>query len=64
MAKKQSFGDKVGKGSSKEQKTYIKFVKSYRSEVNDSIRFSEKIMGIPNGENITDYLKKNKSVLK
>ena len=45
MAKKQSFGDKVGKSSSGEKKKYIKLIRSYRSK-KGSLKFSEMILGI------------------
>lgn len=55
MAKKQTFGDKVGKHN-KNSKTNIKFVKSTLTE-KGNIRFSEEIVGIPEGENVENYLK-------
>ena len=55
MAKKQTFGDKVGKNN-KNSKTNIKFVKSTLTE-KGNIRFSEEIVGIPEGENVENYLK-------
>ncbi|NQU66789.1 MAG: hypothetical protein HQ510_02500 [Candidatus Marinimicrobia bacterium] len=57
MAKKQSFGDKVGKASEKEQKTCIKLVRSTKSKkTKDGIRFSEEILGVPAGENVDSYV--------
>ena len=55
MAKKQTFGDKVGKNN-KNSKTNIKFVKSTLTE-KGNIRFSDEIVGIPEGENVENYLK-------
>ena len=55
MAKKQTFGDKVGK-INKNSQTNIKFVKSTLTE-KGNIRFSEEIVGIPEGENVENYLK-------
>ena len=55
MAKKQSFGDKVGKNN-KATKTNIKFVKSNITQ-KGSIRFSDEIVGVPDGENVEKYLK-------
>ena len=55
MAKKQSFSDKVGKHK-KSAKTNIKFVKSSISS-QGNIRFSDEIVGIPEGEIIENYLK-------
>ena len=55
MAKKQSFSDKVGKHKLS-AKTNIKFVKSNITS-KGNIRFSDEIVGIPEGENIENYLK-------
>ncbi|MBC8197090.1 MAG: hypothetical protein H8E60_04295 [Candidatus Marinimicrobia bacterium] len=55
MAKKQSFGDKVGK-QNRNAKTNIKFVKSSLTS-KGNIRFSDEIVGIPEGENVENYLK-------
>lgn len=55
MAKKQTFGDKVGKHNNR-SKTNIKFVKSTIT-AKGNIRFSDEIIGIPEGENIENYLK-------
>tara|TARA_B100001029_G_C14988073_1_gene410278 strand:+ start:861 stop:1049 length:189 start_codon:yes stop_codon:yes gene_type:complete len=55
MAKKQSFGDKVGKNK-QNLKTNIKFVKSSLTS-DGNIRFSDEIVGVPEGENIENYLK-------
>ncbi len=57
MAKKQSFGDKVGKTVEKEQKTCIKVVRSVQSKKNkDGIRFSEEIHSVPSGENVESFV--------
>ncbi|MAJ44866.1 MAG: hypothetical protein CMF96_09025 [Candidatus Marinimicrobia bacterium] len=55
MAKKQTFGDKVGKNK-KNTKNNIKFVKSTITP-KGSIRFSDEIIGVPEGENVENYLK-------
>ena len=55
MAKKQTFGDKVGKNK-QNAKTNIKFVKSTVTS-KGSIRFSDEIVGVPEGENVDNYLK-------
>ena len=55
MAKKQTFGDKVGKNK-QNAKTNIKFVKSTVTS-KGSIRFSDEIVGVPEGENVENYLK-------
>ena len=55
MAKRQSFGDKVGKHKLN-AKINIKFVKSSITS-KGNIRFSDEIVGIPEGENIENYLR-------
>ena len=49
MAKKQSFGDKVGKKD--EIKNYIKLIRSNRSEKTGALRFNEEMVQIPDGKN-------------
>jgi len=56
MAKKQTFGDKVGK-QGKQEKTTIKLIKTFKGEGKDNVRFNEEMIGIPDGENIENYLK-------
>jgi len=57
MAKKQTFGEKTGKAVAKEQKTCIKIVRTVKSNKNkDSIRFSEEIHSVPNGESVDNYV--------
>ncbi len=56
MAKKQSFGDKVGKGSQKEQKVHVKLVRVGDSKKSGGIRFAEEIVGVPTGENLINFL--------
>ena len=55
MAKKQSFGDKVGKKD--EVKNYIKLIRSSRSEKTGALRFNEEMVQIPDGKN-TDAIVK------
>ena len=62
MAKKQSFSDKVGKHKLN-AKTSIKFVKSSITP-KGNIRFSDEIVGIPEGENIENYLKNLMAIAK
>tara|TARA_B100000945_G_C20204742_1_gene513178 strand:- start:240 stop:428 length:189 start_codon:yes stop_codon:yes gene_type:complete len=56
MAKKQTFEDKVaGKGGAT-KKAFVKLVKTYREDKTKGLRFSEKIVAIPNGKNPNQYL--------
>ena len=48
MAKKQSFGDKVGKQLT--NKNYIKLIRSSRSEKTGALRFNEEMIQIPDGK--------------
>lgn len=57
MAKKQTFGDKTGKAIAKGQNTCIKIVRAGKSNKNkDSIRFSEEMHSVPNGESVDNYV--------
>ena len=55
MAKKQSFGDKVGKKD--EVKNYIKLIRSSRSEKTGALRFNEEMLQIPDGKNTDAVVK-------
>ena len=55
MAKKQSFGDKVGKKD--ETKNYIKLIRSSRSEKTGALRFNEEMIQIPDGKNTDAVVK-------
>ena len=55
MAKKQTFGDKTEKGSSK-SKSIIKLVKTEKSN-SGFLRFKEEIIGIPDGKNADSVIK-------
>ena len=55
MAKKQTFGDKVGGKNS--QKSYIKLIRSGRSKKTGSIRFNEEMVCIPDGKNADAVVK-------
>jgi hypothetical protein len=57
MAKKQTFGDKMAKHG-KDQKTYVKIVKSKKSDQSGGVRFNEEVVGIPSGENVENFVKK------
>ena len=55
MAKKQSFGAKVGKKLT--NKNYIKLIRSIRSEKTGALRFNEEMVQIPDGKNIDAVVK-------
>ena len=50
MAKKVSFGDKVGK-KKKSEKNHFKLIRSGRSDKTGAFRFYEEIVQIPDGKN-------------
>ena len=53
MAKKQTFGDKVNKGSESDaKKKYIKVIRSIRSKDNNALRFSEQMLAIDGNKNL------------
>ena len=55
MAKKQSFGDKVGKKD--EIQNHIKLIRSSRSEKTGALRFNEEMIQIPDGKNTDAVVK-------
>ena len=55
MAKKQTFGDKVGGKDA--VKNYIKLIRSGRSNKTGALRFNEEMVQIPDGKNIDSYVK-------
>ena len=50
MAKKQSFGDKVGKNKGT-GKNHIKLIRTGRAAKSGALRFYEEIVRIPDGKN-------------
>ena len=56
MAKKQTFEDKVSSKGGASKKTFVKLVKTYREDKTNGLRFSEKIVAIPDGKNPNQYL--------
>ena len=56
MAKKQSFGDKVGHKAI--VKNQIKLIRSGRSEKTGALRFNEEMIHIPDGESADAIVKK------
>ena len=46
MAKKQSFGDKVNKGSEKDSLKHVKVVRAFRSKETNSLKFNELMLAV------------------
>ena len=46
MAKKQSFGDKVNKGSEKDSLKHVKVIRVFRSKETNSLKFNELILAV------------------
>ena len=46
MAKKQSFGDKVNKGSEKNSLKHVKVIRAFRSKETKSLKFNEQILAV------------------
>ena len=55
MAKKQSFGDKVGKKD--EIQNHIKLIRSSRSEKTGALRFNEEMIQMPSVKNVDAVVK-------
>ena len=55
MAKKQSFGDKVGHKD--KVKNHIKLIRSGRSEKTGALRFNEEMVQIPEGKSADTVVK-------
>ena len=56
MAKKQSFGDKVGKLKSS-SKNHIKLIRSGKSKKTGALRFYEEMVRIPDGKSADAFVK-------
>ena len=56
MAKKQSFSDKTA-GKATISRNRVKLIKSTLSSTNNSIRFSEEMVAIPEGKAVEAVLK-------
>ena len=56
MAKKQSFGDKVGKKKGT-GKNHIKLIRTSRSSKSGALRFYEEIVRIPDGKGADSFIK-------
>ena len=57
MAKKQSFGDKVKKGSEVEKKKYVKVIRSIRAKGKNSLKFNEQMLTISGDKNVEAAVK-------
>jgi len=51
MAKKQTFGDKVNKGSDKDSLKHVKVVRTLRSKETNSLKFNELMLAIRGDKN-------------
>ena len=51
MAKKQTFGDKVNKGSEKGSLKHVKVVRAFRSKETNSLKFNELMLAIQGEKN-------------
>jgi len=56
MAKKQTFGEKVGKQKTS-SKNHIKLIRSGKSNKTDALRFYEEMIRIPDGKNPDSVVK-------
>ena len=56
MAKKQAFGDKVGKKKGT-GKNHIKMIRTGRSVKSGALRFYEEIIRVPEGKNADNVVK-------
>ena len=56
MAKKQTFGEKVGKQKAS-SKNHIKLIRSGKSKKTNALRFYEEMVKIPDGKNADSVLK-------
>ena len=57
MAKKQSFGDKVKKGSEVEKKKYVKVIRSIRAKRKNSLKFNEQMLTISGDKSVEAAVK-------
>ena len=57
MAKKQTFGDKVKKGSAQDNLKYIKVFSVKRSKTNNALKFSEQMIAVSGDKNIDSEVK-------
>ena len=57
MAKKQSFGDKVKKGSASESLKYIKVISVKRSKNTNSLKFNEQMLAVREDKDLNSTVK-------
>ena len=57
MAKKQSFGDKVKKGSVAESLKYIKVISVKRSKNTNSLKFNEQMLAVREDKDLNSAVK-------
>ena len=58
MAKQQSFADKATKKKQKDLSTYVKYIKSVKSDKTGYWRFNEQMIQLKDGENLDGALKR------
>jgi len=58
MAKQQSFAEKAAKKKKKDLSTYVKYIKSVKSEKTGYWRFNEQMIEVKTGENLDGALKR------
>ena len=56
MAKKQTFGEKIGKQKAS-SKNHIKLIRSGKSDKTGALRFYEEMIRIPDGKNADSLVK-------
>ena len=57
MAKKQTFGDKVNKGSEADSYKHIKVIRTIRSEVTNALNFNEVMLAVRGDKNLDTAVK-------
>ena len=57
MAKKQTFGDKVNKGSEKDSLKHVKVIRTFRSKETNSLKFNELMLAIRGDKNPNEAVK-------
>ena len=62
MAKQQSFAEKAAKKKKKDLSTYVKYIKSVKSEKTGYWRFNEQMIEVKTGENLDGALKRMNEV--
>jgi len=57
MAKKQSFGDKVNKGSEAVKLKHVKVISVTRSKATNSLKFNDRMLGVNEKDNLNSAVK-------